>query len=98
MCESQMNSFEKNRPLVIPAKEAYNITKIAVSGRVIEEMRTINDAIRTAAESGSYGIDLDMLSSEAKELLEDAGYKVLRSFARNDEAISIQWKEGFRDD
>ena len=98
MCESQMNSFEKNRPLVIPAKEAYNITKSAVSGRVIEEMRTINEAIRTAAEGGSYGIDLDMLSSEAEELLEDAGYKVLRSFIRNEDSISIEWKERFKDD
>lgn len=98
MCESQMNSFEKNRPMVIPAIEAYNITKSAVSGRVIEEMQKINEAIRTAAEGGSYGINLDLLSSEAEKLLEDAGYKVLRSFARNEQAISIQWKERFRDD
>lgn len=98
MCESQMNSFEKKKePMVISAKEAYKITKSAVSGRVIEEMQTINEAIRTAAQDGSYGINLDQLSSEAEELLEDAGYKVLRSFARNEEAINIQWR-GFRDD
>ena len=96
MCESQINSFEKDKPLVIPAIEAYNITKSVVSDRVVEEIQTINEAIRTAAEGGSYGITLDMLSSEAEELLEDAGYKVLRSFVRNDQSISIQWKEGFR--
>lgn len=98
MCESQMNSFKKNKPMVIPAVEAYNITKSAVSGRVVEEMQTINEAIRTAAEGGSYGINLDLLSSEAEKLLEDSGYKVLRSFIQNEQSISIQWKEGFRDD
>lgn len=92
MCESQINSFEKNKPMVIPATEAYNITKSAVSGRVIDEIQTINEAIRTAAADGSYGINLDMLSSEAEELLEDAGYKVLRSFVRNEGSISIQWR------
>lgn len=98
MCESQMNSFEKNGPMVIPAIEAYNVTKSAVSGRVIEEMQTINEAIMTAAEDGSYGINLDALSSEAEELLEDAGYKVLRSFTKNDNTIiSIQWR-GIKDD
>lgn len=98
MCENQMNSFEKNRPLVIPATEAYEITKSIVSDRVIEEIERINEEIKTAAGSGSYGITLDMLSSEAEELLEDAGYKVLRSLVRNDQSISIQWKEKFRDD
>lgn len=97
MCENQINSFEKKEPMVISAKEAYKITKSAVSGRVIEEMQTINEAIRTAAEDGSYGINLDMLSSEAEELLEDSGYKVLRSFAKNEEVISVQWR-GCRDD
>lgn len=98
MCENQINSFEKNRPLVIPAAEAYEITKSIVSDRVIGEIQTINKEIRTAAESGSYGITLDMLSSEAEELLEDAGYKVLRSLVRNDQSISVQWKEKFKDD
>ena len=88
-----------NRPLVIPAAEAYEITKSIVSDRVIKETQTINEKIKTAAENGSYGITLDRLSSEAEELLEDAGYKVLRSFVRNDdESISIQWRERFRDD
>ena len=97
MCENKIiQSQEKDRPLVIPAIEAYNITKSSVSGRVIEEIQKINEAIRTAAEGGSYGINLDMLSSEAAELLEDAGYKVLRSFIRNEQCISIQWKEGFK--
>lgn len=96
MCEGQINSFEKNRPLVIPAKEAYNITKSSVSGRVTDEIQTINEAIKAAAEDGSYGIHLDLLSSEAEELLEEAGYKVLRSFIQNEQCVSIQWKEGFR--
>lgn len=99
MCESKIiQSSEKDRPMVISAKEAYKITKSAVSGRVIEEMQTINEAIRTAAEDGAYGINLDQLSSEAQELLKDAGYKVIRSLVQNEGHISIQWKEGFRDD
>lgn len=98
MYESKIiQSSEKDGPIVISAKEAYKITKSAVSGRVIEEMQTINEAIRTAAEDGSYGINLDQLSSEAEELLEDAGYKVLRSFVKNEEGISVQWR-GCRDD
>lgn len=92
MCESQIDSFEKNRPMIIPATEAYNITKSAVSDRVVEEIRTINEAIRTAAVDGSYGINLDMLSSEAAELLEDAGYKVHRSHFMNEHSVSIQWR------
>lgn len=98
MCESQINSFEKNRPLVIPAAEAYSITKSAVSGRVIEEIQAINEAIKAAAEDGSYGINLDLLSSKAEKLLEEAGYKVLRSFMKNKYIINIQWKDGFRND
>lgn len=97
MCESKIiQSQENDRPTVIPAIEAYNITKSAVSGRVIEEIQTINEAIRTAAEDGSYGINLDMLSSEAEKLLEDAGYKVTRSSIQNGQIINIQWKEGFK--
>ena len=46
MCEGQINSFERNRPMVIPAIEAYNITKSSVSDRVIEEIQKINEAIR----------------------------------------------------
>lgn len=92
MCESQVNSFEKNKPMVIPATEAYNITKSAVSGRVIEEIQTINEAIKTAAADGSYGINLELLSSEAEKLLEDAGYKVHRSDFMNEHSVSIQWR------
>ena len=88
----------KKEPMVIPAAEAYNITKSAVSGRVIEEIQAINEAIKAAAEDGSYGINLDLLSSEAEKLLEEAGYKVLRPFMENEYIINIQWKDGFRDD
>lgn len=98
MCESQINSFEKNRPMVIPAIEAYKMTKSAVSDRVIEEIQKINEAIRTAAEDGSYSIKLDLLSSEAKKILEDAGYKVIVSLVQNEQGITIKWKEAFRDD
>ena len=65
---------------------------------VEKEIETINEAIKTAAEDGSYGINLDMLSSEAEGILKDAGYKVIRSFMQNEHLINIQWKEGFRDD
>ena len=98
MCESVQlnNSFEKNKPLVIPAIEAYNITKSAVSDRVTSEIEKLNEAIMTAAEDGSYGINVDLLSSEAEKLLEEAGYKVVRSFDMNEHLINIQWKNGFR--
>ena len=96
MCESQINSFEKNRPLVIPATEAYEMTKSAVSGRVIVEMQTINETIKTAAADGSYGINLPMLSSEAQELLEEAGYYVHRSDFMNEHSVNIMWKEKVR--
>lgn len=95
MCENQINSFEKNRPIVISAKEALKITKSSVSGRVEEEMLSIDKLIREAAEDGSYGINIPLLSKEAEDILKSLEYKVTRTFIRNEQEVNISW-ENFR--
>ena len=79
--------------ITISAEDARKKTNEAIKLQKEKEFQLISAFITKMADEGKYGIKVESLYKETREVLKDAGFKVIQSGDRENFYWYISWAE-----